>query len=136
MGRRLGWLGGLTVAALVVAVPLPAGAAAGGYTHTNLVSDQPGVAQKTDPNVVNAWGMSRARTRSATSPVWVSGQRYGYRNPVKRRPERQSGCRGTARGEHPRRSAHRAGLQRRRHDEPDRVQPAGPHDGFAVHLYR
>jgi hypothetical protein len=50
----------LTVAALVVAVPLPAGAAAGGYTHTNLVSDQPGVAQKTDPNVVNAWGMSRA----------------------------------------------------------------------------
>jgi uncharacterized protein (TIGR03118 family) len=68
MGRRLGVLGGLTVAALVVAVPLPAGAAAGGYTQTNLVSDQPGVAQKTDPNLVNPWGMSR----SATSPIWVS----------------------------------------------------------------
>jgi hypothetical protein len=65
MGRRLGWLGGLTVAALVVVVPLPAGGAAGGYTQTNLVSDQPGVAQKTDPNLVNPWGMSR----SATSPI-------------------------------------------------------------------
>ncbi len=68
MGRRLGWLGGLTVAALVVVVPLPAGGAAGGYTQTNLVSDQPGVAQKTDPNLVNAWGMSRG----ANTPIWVS----------------------------------------------------------------
>ncbi len=68
MRRRLGWLGGLTVAALVVVVPLPAGGAAGGYTQTNLVSDQPGVAQTMDPNLVNPWGMSR----SATSPIWVS----------------------------------------------------------------
>jgi len=68
MGRRLGLLGGLTVAALVVVVPLPAGANGGGYTQENLVSDQPGVAQLTDPNLVNAWGMSR----SATSPIWVS----------------------------------------------------------------
>jgi uncharacterized protein (TIGR03118 family) len=68
MGRRLGWLGGLTVAALVVVVPLPAGAAAGGYTQTNLVSDQPGVAQKTDPNLVNAWGMSHG----PNTPIWVS----------------------------------------------------------------
>jgi uncharacterized protein (TIGR03118 family) len=67
MGRRLGWLGGLTVAALVVVVPSPAGAL-GGYTQTNLVSDVPGAAQKVDPNLVNAWGMSR----SATSPIWVS----------------------------------------------------------------
>ena len=68
MGRRLGMLGGLTVAALVVAVTLPAGANGGSYTQENLVSDQPGVAQRTDPNLVNAWGMSR----SATSPIWVS----------------------------------------------------------------
>src|SRR6266576_3384982 len=68
MGRRLGWLGGLTVAALVVVVPLPAGGAAGGYTQTNLVSDVPGAAQLTDPDLVNPWGMSR----SATSPIWVS----------------------------------------------------------------
>jgi uncharacterized protein (TIGR03118 family) len=67
MGRRLGLLGGLTVAALVVVVPLPAGAD-GGYTQTNLVSDQPGMAQKLDPNLVNAWGMSRG----TNTPIWVS----------------------------------------------------------------
>ena len=39
-----------------------------GVTQTNLVSDQPGMAQITDPNLKNAWGMSRA----ANSPVWVS----------------------------------------------------------------
>jgi hypothetical protein len=63
-GRRLGWLGCSTVAALVVVVPRPAGAAAGGYAQENLVSDQPGVAQLTDPNMVNPWGMSRSATRS------------------------------------------------------------------------
>ena len=68
MGRRLGWLGGLTVAALVIVVAPPAGAAAGGYAQTNLVSDQPGVAQKTDPNLVNAWGMSHG----PNTPIWVS----------------------------------------------------------------
>ena len=68
MGGRLGWLGGVTVAALVVLVPLPAGRAAGGYAQENLVSDQPGVAQKTDPNLVNAWGMSRG----PNTPIWVS----------------------------------------------------------------
>ena len=56
------------MAALVVVIPLPAGGASGGYTQTNLVSDQPGVAQKTDPNLVNAWGMSRG----ANTPIWVS----------------------------------------------------------------
>jgi uncharacterized protein (TIGR03118 family) len=68
MDRRIGWIGGLAVAGLVVVVPLPAGAAAGGYQQENLVSDQPGVGQLTDPNLVNPWGMSR----SATSPIWVS----------------------------------------------------------------
>src|SRR5437899_8094520 len=68
MGRRLGVLGGLTVAALVGVVPLPAGANGGGYTQENLVSDQPGVAQLTDPQLVNAWGMSRG----PNTPVWVS----------------------------------------------------------------
>jgi uncharacterized protein (TIGR03118 family) len=68
MGRRIGWVLGLSVAALVVVYPPPAGAAAGGYTQENLVSDQPGVAQLTDPNLVNAWGMSRG----PNTPVWVS----------------------------------------------------------------
>src|SRR3954470_7116928 len=38
-----------------------------GYMVRNLVSDQPGVADLTDPNLVNAWGISI----SATSPFWV-----------------------------------------------------------------
>jgi uncharacterized protein (TIGR03118 family) len=38
------------------------------YVQTNLVSDVPGLAQKTDPNLVNAWGAS---FRGA-SPLWVS----------------------------------------------------------------
>jgi uncharacterized protein (TIGR03118 family) len=38
------------------------------YQQTNLVSDLPGVAEFTDPNLVNPWGMSS----SSTSPIWVS----------------------------------------------------------------
>ena len=37
------------------------------YTQVNLVSDVPGRAALTDPNLVNAWGLSA----SPTSPVWV-----------------------------------------------------------------
>jgi uncharacterized protein (TIGR03118 family) len=39
------------------------------YLQTNLVSDIPGMAAVTDPNLVNPWGMSR---NSSTSPWWVS----------------------------------------------------------------
>jgi uncharacterized protein (TIGR03118 family) len=53
--------------ALVAASPLAA-AEENSYTVTPLVSDQPGVAARTDPNLVNAWGL----TASATSPWWVS----------------------------------------------------------------
>src|SRR5580698_7609047 len=38
------------------------------YSQTNLVSDTPGVAAVTDPNLVNPWGMSS----SSSSPFWVS----------------------------------------------------------------
>jgi uncharacterized protein (TIGR03118 family) len=38
------------------------------YNQTNLVADTPGVAQITDPNLVNPWGMSR----SSGSPWWIS----------------------------------------------------------------
>jgi uncharacterized protein (TIGR03118 family) len=38
------------------------------YKQTNLVADMPGVAQATDPNLVNPWGLSR----SSSSPWWVS----------------------------------------------------------------
>jgi uncharacterized protein (TIGR03118 family) len=68
MFRRLTWFCFVTVAVLVVAVPASVGAATGGYIQENLVSDQPGVAQLTDPQLVNAWGMSRG----PNTPVWVS----------------------------------------------------------------
>jgi uncharacterized protein (TIGR03118 family) len=41
-----------------------------GFLQTNLVSDIPGLAQITDPNLVNPWGVSL----SAKSPFWVSNQ--------------------------------------------------------------
>ena len=70
MRRRLGLIGGFAVAALVTVYPLPAGANDGGgtFTQENLVSDQAGVAQLQDTQLVNAWGMSRG----ANTPIWVS----------------------------------------------------------------
>ena len=43
------------------------------YKQTNLVSDMPGVAAVTDPNLVNSWGLSR----SSTSPWWVADNGTG-----------------------------------------------------------
>src|SRR5438105_3732175 len=56
---------------LVVLLPQPA--AAQHYKQTNLVSDVPGLAASTDPDLVNPWGL----TRSATSPWWVSDNGTG-----------------------------------------------------------
>ena len=53
------------VFSLLAAVPM---ANADEFQITNLVSNQTGVAQVTDPDLVNAWGMSA----SAASPIWVS----------------------------------------------------------------
>jgi uncharacterized protein (TIGR03118 family) len=64
--RLLGAL--LLAAALSLAPSMPSFAAQGSYAQTNLVSDQPGVAVTTDPDLVNAWGLAR----SAGSPWWVS----------------------------------------------------------------
>src|SRR2546423_317777 len=52
-----------------------AGAAANGgsYEQTNLVSDQSGVARVTDPNLVNAWGISFG----PTTPIWVANNGTG-----------------------------------------------------------
>lgn len=41
------------------------------FVQTNLVSDIPGLANNTDPNLKNPWGMSFG----ATSPFWLSDQR-------------------------------------------------------------
>lgn len=48
-------------------------APAGNVTRTDLVSDQPGKAQLTDPNLVNAWGLSRG----PNTPLWVSNAGTG-----------------------------------------------------------
>jgi uncharacterized protein (TIGR03118 family) len=63
-GRR--W--GLAVAVAIAVLAVPAAALAHGYRQTNLVSDQPGVAQIMDPNLVNAWGLAAG----PTTPLWVA----------------------------------------------------------------
>jgi len=49
------------------------GAGANAYIQHNLVSDQPGVADVTDPNLVNGWDIAT----SATSPFWISATGTG-----------------------------------------------------------
>lgn len=48
-------------------------AAANSYLQHNLVADTPGVADVTDPNLVNPWGISE----STSSPFWVSDNGTG-----------------------------------------------------------
>jgi len=63
----------LISAAAALALSLTATAFAGTYDQTNLVSNVPGLAAHTDPNLVNPWGVSF----SGTSPFWVSNQGTG-----------------------------------------------------------
>ncbi|HEY2940155.1 MAG TPA: TIGR03118 family protein [Gaiellaceae bacterium] len=58
----------LMVGATLAAVSPLSAAEHNSYTVTPLVSDQAGVAPKTDADLVNAWGL----TSSPTSPWWVS----------------------------------------------------------------
>jgi uncharacterized protein (TIGR03118 family) len=51
----------------------PASLHADSFTQTNLVSDVPGLAANTDPNLKNPWGVSF----SATSPFWTADQGTG-----------------------------------------------------------
>src|SRR5438034_7899337 len=54
---------------LMFIVPGPALAAQrNSFAVTNLVSDQPGVAAHTDPNLVNAWGL----VAGPSTPWWVA----------------------------------------------------------------
>jgi uncharacterized protein (TIGR03118 family) len=52
----------------------PAGAQMSAYRQINLVSDQPGHAALTDPDLVNAWGLAASPGTDATpgSPMWVA----------------------------------------------------------------
>src|SRR4029077_3436128 len=74
--KRSRWIVLATVALAVVLATAGTAAGAGkhhnngGYTVTPLVSDQPGVAPTTDPNLVNGWGISAG----PTTPWWVSNE--------------------------------------------------------------
>jgi uncharacterized protein (TIGR03118 family) len=64
-----------TINALAVLLALSAVVArAGTYSWTNLQSDIPGVAQHTDPNLVNPWGVA---VPSPNGPIWVSDNGTG-----------------------------------------------------------
>ena len=65
---RAALLAAAIVAGLAAAAPTQAGPPDNRYTVTPLVSDVPGAAPVTDPNVHNAWGLAR----SATSPWWIA----------------------------------------------------------------
>jgi uncharacterized protein (TIGR03118 family) len=53
---------------------MPASAHVGAYRQVNLVSDQPGKAHLTDPDLVNAWGLAASPGTDAApgSPLWVA----------------------------------------------------------------
>ena len=62
-------VGGVILCALVFFFEAPQGWGSNSlYLQTNLVSDIPGIAQSTDPNLRNPWGVSF----STVSPFWVS----------------------------------------------------------------
>jgi uncharacterized protein (TIGR03118 family) len=71
----------LAAISAVAAFSVPAGSAAAGgrgiatrsYVQTNLVSDIPGLAAHTDPNLKNPWGTSVG----PGSPIWVSDNHAG-----------------------------------------------------------
>lgn len=63
----------LTIALLPGLLPAAATPAGNAYLQHNLVADQPGVADHTDPNLINPWGISE----SGTSPFWLSDRGTG-----------------------------------------------------------
>ncbi len=83
-GRRRGRVAVATAAAVTLALVGASGPAAAHqdrrahhddnvFRQVNLVSDLPGLAQVTDADVVNPWGIDFGRGKSAT-PLWVSNQ--------------------------------------------------------------
>ena len=55
------------------------------FVQVNLVSDLPGLATITDPELVNPWGVSH----SSTSPFWTSNQGEEYRHSLRRYRQHQ-----------------------------------------------
>ena len=63
----------IALLALAVAMFTAASTRADTYSWTNFQSDIPGVAQHTDPNLVNPWGMAAG----STGIIWVSDNGTG-----------------------------------------------------------
>jgi uncharacterized protein (TIGR03118 family) len=63
----------LTYLTICAAIGIQSANAANAYLQHNLVSDLPGAADKTDPNLVNPWGIAS----TGTSPFWVSDNHSG-----------------------------------------------------------
>jgi hypothetical protein len=61
------------LAAIGLFSSLTCSAQAAAYLQTDLVSDIPGLATITDPNLINPWGVSH----TPNSPFWVSDQGTG-----------------------------------------------------------
>src|SRR5882757_8739030 len=66
------WIGSSFVAVLAVCLT-PSVSRAAGYIAHGLVSDQSGVADRTDPDLVNAWGVAF----NPTGFVWVTDNHSG-----------------------------------------------------------
>jgi len=76
MNRSLAFRQSVALKSVVIAGGLCAGAwraEAAVYSQTDLVSDIPGLAIKTDPELLNSWGVSRITTPFST-PFWISNQ--------------------------------------------------------------
>jgi uncharacterized protein (TIGR03118 family) len=63
----------ICVLALLALISISANVRAQHYNQTNLVSDVPGLAPVTDPDLVNPWGLAA----SSTSPWWVADNGTG-----------------------------------------------------------
>ncbi len=64
---------GATIAAAAIPIATALGTSPAEYQQTNLISDIPGVARITDPNLVNPWGLAA----TSKSPLWVSDNNSG-----------------------------------------------------------
>ena len=64
---------GLWAACLIMSLGFTSLASAQKYVQSNLVSDIPGLAATTDPNLVNSWGIAF----NATSPAWIADNGTG-----------------------------------------------------------
>ena len=64
----------LSLVLTLTTLPVPNPTRAQHYTQKNLISDIPGMAAKTDPNLKNPWGLTRSPTGS---PWWIANNNSG-----------------------------------------------------------